>query len=196
MNSRPLQLRIDSRLVCSPTATAQCQGERVFTRLRGPGVSSGWAGGTMGPLGPVEVSLGGVDFGSPLNPLSVSGRGFSWAAWHSVWPGSGPEQPACLPLPASLPWDQRQSWDKARHSMLSVYLSIFPLHSFFFFSIIRRWSCPIFLRFFFPISFTCMLSFIFFLYIWFHPSHSCYVCHLLVLFILPSHYIYIAPNLL
>lgn len=78
---------------------------------------------TMGPPRSAEVPRGGLDFGS------LWGRGFSWAAWHSVWPGSGPEQPACLPLPASLPWDQRQSWDTARHSTLSVYLSIIPLHS-------------------------------------------------------------------
>lgn len=117
VSPRPPHLRLDRR-----------QGEWVLTGLRGPDVSHG---GTMPPPpGPVEVPWGVLDFGSPLppvSPLSLSGRGFSWAAWHSVWPGNEPEQPACLPLPASLPWDQRQSWDTARHSTLSVYPSIIPL---------------------------------------------------------------------
>lgn len=83
--------------------------------------------GHNGPPGARWSASGGLGLGSQhqLHQPSLSSvRGFSWAAWHSVWPGPGPKQPACLPVPVSLPWDQRQSWDTARHSTFYAYLPV------------------------------------------------------------------------
>lgn len=108
ISSRPFLLRLDCRQVCSPTATAHCQGERVLTRLRGPDVSSGWTGGTIGSLGPVEVPLGGWGWGvgrglevppqppAPLRPGLFLGSVAQCVAW--LW-----ARAASLPASASLP---------------------------------------------------------------------------------------------
>lgn len=80
-----------------------------------------------------------------------SSLGFSWAAWHSVWPGHRPAQPVCLPLPASFSWNLRQNWVTAR-------LSLF--HHHFFSSLSRLPVCSLLIiRGFFYIYISISLTF-------------------------------------
>lgn len=74
-------------------------------------VELGWGGGHNSPLGAWGPDLSPPPT-TPQPPVPLR-PGFLWPAWHSVWPGSGPEQPACLPLPAPPPPPPPETKDKA-----------------------------------------------------------------------------------
>lgn len=94
----------------------------------------------MNPPAPAEVPFRGelllcscllllLLLPSPSSPCPHRTRAFP-GQWGTVWglAVSQSSQPACLPLPASLHLDQRQSWDTARRFTLCL-----SLHHLFFF---------------------------------------------------------------
>lgn len=132
-------------------------------------MSSGWAWGTKGPPGATLKSLEedwtwDLSITTPHTP-SLSGWGFSWAAWHSVWPGPGPEPLACQP-PSPETKDKAGTWPGTpRSPFISPSFPFLLPDSFFFFSIIRgHFVSPFFLffSFLFCLSLFCHISPFFF----------------------------------
>lgn len=203
MSSGPLQLRLDSRQVLQPHSRSTVPRWRSPHQAEGTRCVKWLSWGAQCPHGACWSALGGgLDFEQPFNPVPLRpglflGSVAQCVAW--LWARAA-SQPASASLPPLRPKTKLGHGQTLHALCLSLHHS--PPFSGLFFSIIGGHCVPFSFCFFlhhtsnlFSMYLVYFLCFPFISFCYTLQIHVMFVFNLLVLFILPSHSTWTAPNL-